>query len=254
MNPYFNENTILAYIKKMLGVPFNILELNDETLINDVILDHSFLKEFSQYFPKEERITLSQENNERTIIESLKKKNPNKYKDINFKNKFHNVWLLDSKNEIIGIRDIIHNPANDILAYYGDIMTYANPVETATYDLTRSMIEKPITFKFYYPNKVEVLGYNRSYDMIAIVDVVHDKDLSSIPSSLHLEYQKLCLYNTANLVLHIRQKYNNMSTPFGELNINVEWMQELAGRKQELLQQFKSPGNFASRGMGMVVL
>lgn len=254
MNPYFNENTVLDYVKQTLGVPFNIIEFSDEELINNIILNHNYLKEFSQYFPKEERIELNMENNQSTIIEKLKTTNPEKYEKYKRQPELSNRWVLDVDNEILGVRKIISSSSNEVLAFYSDVINYGNPVDFATTQMTRSLVEQPMTHIFYYPNIVEVKGYPKNRIMTAVLDVVHDNDLSSIPSTLHHSYNKLCLYNTASALLGIRYKYANMSTPFGELNLNIEYLQQLADKKQELIQEFKSPANFASRGVALFVM
>ena len=254
MNPWFNETTVLEYIKKVFGVPYNILEFEDDYIVEKVIKDQTNLKEFSRYFPKEERIVLDTHNNERTVLSNLYNSNPKRYKDLKIPKQDSNIWVLESDNEILGIKRIINNPINDSLAYYADSYAISNPVESATFDLTRSFMNKPITHKFLHPNRVEIKGYCRPGRMMAILETVHDNDLSTIPSSLHLEYNKLCTYRTAELLLHIRNKYTNMSTPFGELNVNTDWIQQIADKKTELLQSFASPSNFTSRGLGIIVV
>lgn len=253
MNPYFNENTVLDYIKQSLGVPYNVIEFSDEELVNNIILNHNYLKEFSQYFPKEERVELNMENNQKTVIDRLKYTNPEKYDSYSKSEELSNRWYLNVDNEILGVRKIISSSSNEVLAFYSDVINYGNPLDYATGQMTRSMAEQPMTHIFYYPNVVEVRGYPKNRLMTAVLDVVHDKDLSSIPSTLHHSYNKLCLYNTANALLGIRSKYSNMSTPFGELNLNLDYLQSLAEKKTELIQEFKSPANFATRGVAVFV-
>lgn len=253
MNPFFNENTVLDYIKQSLGVPYNVIEFSDEELVNNIILNHNYLKEFSQYFPKEERVELNMENNQKTMIDKLKYTNPEKYNTYSKSEELSNRWYLNVDNEILGVRKIVSSSSNEVLAFYSDVINYGNPLDYATGQMTRSMAEQPMTHIFYYPNVVEVRGYPKNRLMTAVLDVVHDKDLSSIPSTLHHSYNKLCLYNTANALLGIRSKYSNMSTPFGELNLNLDYLQSLAEKKAELIQEFKSPANFASRGVAVFV-
>lgn len=254
MNPWFNETTVLEYIKREFGVPFNILEFDDDYIVEKVIRDQTNLKEFSRYFPKEERVILDTHNNERAVLEKLYNSNPKKYKDMPLPTVDSNIWVLDSDNEILGVKRIINNPINDSLAYYADMYSIDNPVESATFDLTRSFMNKPITHKFLHPNRVEIKGYCRPGRMLAILETVHDNDLSTIPSSLHIDYKNLCVYNTAELILRVRNKYTNMSTPFGELNLNIDWIQQIADKKMELIQSFAAPSNFTSRGLGIIVV
>lgn len=254
MNSYFNENTVLDYVKQHLGVPYNIIEFDDDYLIQNIILNHNYLKEFSQFFPKEDRCYLNEQNNESAVNARLKASNPERFKDL-VVDEFHsNRWLLDSENEILGVRDVIVTSMNSINTFYSDAYIFANPIETATSNLVRSFMDIKISYKFFYPNLIEVKGYPRHTNMMAVLDVVHDKDLSSIPSSLHSYFNKFSLYNTANAILHIRNKYTDIETPFGSINLNVDFLRELADKKNELLQEFRGVGNLTSRGLGIFVL
>lgn len=254
MNQYFNENTVLDYVKQSLGAPYNIIEFDDDYLIDRIILNHNYLKEFSQYFPKEERIYLTSENNESVINRRLKEKNPEKFTNLQVNEYENNRWVLDTENEILGVKNILSTSVNTIHSFYSDAFIYSNPIESSTNNLVRSMADIKISYKFYYPNIVEVKGYPRNLNMLAILDVVHDKDLSSIPSTLHHPFNRFCLYNTANALLHIRNKYSDIETPFGSININIDFLREMAEKKNELIQEFKSAANLTSRGLGIFVL
>lgn len=247
MNPYFNENTVLDYVKLHLGHPFNIIEFDDNFLINEIICSNNYLKEFSQYFPKEERVELNDSNN----IAKTENKGYNKG---NFKGLYNNSWKLESENEILSVYKVIQSTFVGNAALYGDIPMYQNPLGFNTDNFLISMTEPKITFKFYYPDILEVYGMTKTHTMMAVLNVVHDKDLSSIPSSLHMSYNKFCLYTAANFILAIRYKYETMDTPFGQISLNIPWIQDLANKKQDLIQEFRHPGNWNSRGAGILVV
>lgn len=158
MNQYFNENTVLDYVKQSLGAPYNIIEFDDDYLIDRIILNHNYLKEFSQYFPKEERIYLTSENNESVINRRLKEKNPEKFTNLQVNEYENNRWVLDTENEILGVKNILSTSVNTIHSFYSDAFIYSNPIESSTNNLVRSMADIKISYKFYYPNIVEVKG------------------------------------------------------------------------------------------------
>lgn len=259
MNEYFNEQTVLNYIKTNLGVPFNILEFDDDFLINEVIVNHNYLKEFSAYFPKEEHIPLVRENSLSYIMNEEKDKKPEENKNQSYlKEVEDNIWLIEPKDgsEILGVKRIIHNSLHDLYQVY-DVMHYSHPTDISTYNLNSSMLAPTLTYKFTYPNKLQVFGlgvnFRLAYASIAVCETVH-KGLETIPSSLHFAYNKFCLYTTAVLLLHVRTKYENFSTPFGELNLNLNWLQDLAAKKAELIEEFRRPSNFNQRAVGIFVL
>lgn len=247
MNPYFNENTVLDYVKQVLGAPFNIIEFDDDYLINNIIVRHDYLKEFSRYFPKEERIILTEENKVK-LNDYINQNSNNNLQYIN-----SNRWYLNSENEILGVRDVISNNFYGGEYIYNDTILHSNPLDFSVYNLMSSIVDNKVSFNFYYPDILEVKGFSKMNNMVAILDVVHDKDLSSIPSSLHMHYNKFALYTAADAILHIRGKYNNLSTPFGEININMELIQSLADKKAELIQEFKGVGNLTRRGVSVFV-
>lgn len=248
MNPYFNENTVLDYIKKELGHPYNVIEFDDDYLINQLITNQNYLKEFSQYFPKEERLLLTKDNalSYNNIYEDAGV--PPTHAAIN------NRWLLESDNEILGVKRVINNSLYNT-AYYNDMMVgIVHPIDYATSNLNKSIIEPTLTHHFIYPDILEVKGWHRGWELMAILETVHDKDLTSIPSSLHVRFNHFCLYTAAKMILHIRAKYSGMQTPFGELNINVDMLQSLADKKEELIESFRSANNFTSRGVAVFVM
>lgn len=247
MNPYFNENTVLDYVKLHLGYPFNIIEFDDNFLINEIICSNNYLKEFSQYFPKEERIELNDSNNLDTMEINTAK--PGNYKGI-----YNNRWKLHSENEILAVQKVIRSAFGGNAILYGDAPVYQNPIGFSTDNFLLSMTEPRITFRFYYPDILEVYGMARTHTMMAVLSTVHDKDLSSIPSSLHMSYNRFCLYTAANFILAIRYKYETMETPFGQISLNIQWIQDLANKKTELIQEFRHPGNWNSRGAGILVI
>lgn len=266
LNPDFNANIVLSFIKYHLGYPNNIIELSDDFIIDNIILHPHYLVEFSKYCPKEERIYLTADNNELEELKVMRKKNPELFDGINIargnnlnldnvNTRMHNRWILNSQNIIIGIKSVDYLRAGSIYElFYNGYYNYGNHVDQASMNLMHAMNDVVMTHKFYPPNIVEVQGFPRYYKLMATIEVSHDKDLSSIPPNIRDIFMKFCLYTTASYLLGIRSKYSNLSTTIGEISLNLDFLSNLAEKKNELYASLRHVGNFNSRGLGIVVV
>jgi len=226
----FNERVVCDYIKKKLGHPYNIIELSDSDIIS--IFTDGVLKKFSKYFPYETRQILN-------INDAVPYGS--------------NSFRLDiSKNEVISVQNVIGD-SNNFIAKYANVGS-SDPLNDTLNSFIRDYGKNIGSFKFIHPNILEV--YNGIYTPLFLVKVlaVHNKDLTSIPINLQDLFRDYALYNVAEYIYGIRVKYNELNTPFGTLNLNLDFLRELIDKKQQFEEDnFKKVGNFNRNLAGIIV-
>lgn len=213
-----NTTYLLQYLEKKLGYKFNELEINSDDIINTVWSET--LPEFSKFFPYQTRLLLQQ-------------------KDA--VNNSRNLYFLNTPYEIININRII---TNDYV--YSD----TNPltrVETMADPFTRqnvvdmySSIRNPITWRFIYPNKVEIMPALVFIDnVLVMLNVVHPKHLGTIPINLQDEFLNLALLDVKDSLYQIRHRFSNLQTPYGSLELFIEDLQDAADKRKDLLENWR---------------
>jgi hypothetical protein len=210
-----NWNNLLSYIKLKLGMKVNKLEFSDDEIINN-IKSHT-LPLVSQYEP-------------------------------------HNIWIVSdfNRDKVLGptgaygnqsIRIPIDTIPFEITeieeVYYSNLVGYnlsnltpyfVNPVDIAisnTFVDIFNFLQPVQTFTFIRPDILKFGLPITSDKLIIKLNVIH-QDVSTLPSDIYNKiFKNLALRDTVGFVLANRQKYSNLQTPFGEVNLNVDALSAL---------------------------
>jgi hypothetical protein len=103
-------------------------------------------------------------------------------------------------------------------------------------DAQRSMMVVP-TFRFIAPKEIlfDVTMGGRQF--IVECKCVHD-DLSTIPSDIYHEiFKEMALAEIIDTIVQMRKKYRTMSTPFGEIQMNWEDLQQRYDQLKSTVQE-----------------
>jgi hypothetical protein len=217
-------DNILSYIKLNLGADVQKLEFTDERIIE--ILKEQTLQEFSMYESYTTYYTMRQEN----IITDIP------FLVYEFKEDFP-YKVLELKRRI------------DQTFNYGDMLTIptsTNLVDTlirANYlDMSR-ITRAEHSMRFDPPNRIQVIepSINLEYqrEFIIEVGVVHESPLTISPGSYD-QFRNLALGDIMIFISKIRSKFNNFSTPFGQITLDADQLlQEGKEIKGVALQELK---------------
>lgn len=222
-----NEQRVLSYIKDNLGFPFMQLELEDEKIM-EYVKDNT-LREFSYFSPDKNTISinLTLENN----------KVPGK----------GNEYFIEDPQglEILNIVDFYTTASEYYLHSHpplgpmsmSELPDWALSVNNA---MTVKMFSSfDYTIEFKHPNKFrfspEPTG---SVGTIAIeYERQQPPDFSGIPNDIHLNFLKLALADIMIVIGRARKKYSGqIRTPFGEIPLNDEILEEGKEMKREQLE------------------
>lgn len=213
-----NWNNILQYVKANLGLKSSELEFTDDEII-EYLKNHT-LPYFSQISPLKAW----------TVI--------NKYDTVKLDNVYggyvYNLNIPDDIN-LIDIQDVYFVP--NVSQYINAGFYIMNPVDRVIANVYMDIHEYLRTvndFEFIKPCYIKFSESFRSNNLIIELNVEHVSP-NTIPSDLYYKlFKDMCLLNSLELVLNNRNKFNNISTPFGDIELNVS---QLENKIQDLRQK-----------------
>lgn len=215
-------NDVLKYIKINLGVPLNVLELSDDDIVEN--LKDQILPVFSQYSPKKAF---------KAIYPS------NRIDDIGGKPLYQYRIPLEEEEYIIDILSVYFSESYDLIHSFSTLIS--SPMQTIDLviwnsyrDIKRSLMKKN-TWEFLPPDVI-LFDDEIKFSVIEYQTVHHE--LNTIePDKYHLMFKKLCLSNVKLWLSAMRSKFENLTTPFGPINLNYEKMQQEGQQEREEVMQ-----------------
>lgn len=231
-----NWNGLIRYIKRKLGVPLNFLELSDHDIIE--IIKDDVLPAFGQYLgtpvwfrigpchliamkddaiePEHSDDIPGVENQTYYMSEEYRIPTPDHITIADVQEVFWPQYFSGSG----GID-------SDLVQSMGYLQM--NPMDMAmmnTYDDMMKSMQTVPTFRYIHPDRLQLDVSLRGKDIIIECKALHN-DLTTIPGDMYYEiFKPWALAEILDNVVQMRKKYRNMSTPFGELQLNWEDLQQ----------------------------
>ena len=224
----FNERMVLQYVKDQLGVPHVGVELMDDDIL-ELITGRARLK-FSTYYPVVEVIELTPTD-----------------KDSTTDNRF--TIPVDSltglPKDIISIEAVYATEGSiseldhlgSYFGVYGDEGMMGGDMMDG---INQKLLQPPryiTTFKYYPPSTVEIYEVYNDETMYLKAKVAHPRDLSTVPINQQEIFIENALILVAKNILPIRDKYAVISSPIGQLQLNVEYIREIANREENFFRE-----------------
>lgn len=207
-----DKSKVLLFIKFRLGYPHVVLELSDDDMWDYIRM--FTLDEFSKYKPDTQEMTLNLKDSE------------NKTDD-------QRVFLIHEPDgcRILNVSDVIY-PEADLwvmgypyqaeLASYSSIASDVQAVEQA--ETVEQFSRMNPSFNFYEPNRLRLYRSMLPDKVIIRYERVQPESLMYINPEYEPEFLYLCLADIMTICGNIRTKYSSMSTPFGEIQINGDFV------------------------------
>jgi len=212
-----NPTQVLRHIERKLGASHYQLELSREDIIQTVI--DETLPTFSNYFPYEHSLLIdpAQDRVEGHI----------------------GVQYLKTDFDIVGISKVL---INNVEAGLPNISSfYSNPFDMAMQNTLESMVVNPTTYRWVSPDKIEIFPKNTLIrELLVVLKVVHPKHMKTIPMNLRDEFYKLALYDVCESLYPIRQRFSNIQTTFGSIELFMQQLEEASSKREELLEKWRS--------------
>lgn len=218
---------VVERVKDELGLPFQPLEFTDAQVID--YLKRNALKKFEKYFPAVRRITL-----DTTVSE------------VHVPNRNSEYYIIDPDNrQILDVQAFLPTQSEDLILghpwlgvfNYDSIPDYVLQVHKAMTTKLFSIYD--YTTEFLPPN---ILCVRPQFRGTAVVqyEAALDSELTDIVPQIEDYFIDLCLAMMMKRIGRIRQKYQNISTPFGEIQLNADQLYSEGEQKlNELIEQFE---------------
>jgi len=217
---FINISDIINRVKARIGASVRGLELDDYHLAE--LLTNETLKTISIHFPLQRYHII---NPQEVAVEGN-----------------GGYFYLDLDYPIIGVSDVIDTGFLDYTnsAIYNRLMS--NPSEIMSSFLTKELIDAniiPTTVTYEPPNLVRLHPWRNLHRKIAVRLKVPHQSFNTLHPGLREKVFKLCEYDVKLDILGIRKYFNNLSTPFAEIELNLGPFEEAESKRDELLEKFR---------------
>ena len=106
---------------------------------------------------------------------------------------------------------------------------------------TRLFSKYNYTFEFKHPNVVRISPVYVYEKIVIEYERKHALDLSSIPNMYEYQFKELCIALVMQWIGRIRKRYQNIQTPFGEINLSADDLySEGNERLNNIIEQFRA--------------
>lgn len=224
-----NHSRVLDYVKQNLGFPFNPLELTDQEIL-DYIVNYT-LREFSHYMPEVRKVNLN--------VQDPCTKVP----------LIQNEYYIIEKNnlEILNVVDIYFSKSDFIFMGHpimgafsqADLPAFFLATETSMQAKLYSNFDK--TWEFVHPNVCRISPIMNSDSECTIeIEVMQSPDFSGIPNEFQYLFEQFALADTMVRLGTIRRRYGgNIRTPFGEIPVDTEILNDGKELKANIIQKLE---------------
>jgi hypothetical protein len=126
-------------------------------------------------------------------------------------------------------------------AFPYDPMMFGDVVDRQMVADRQSASELSLTWKFQHPNILEIFPKGIQYSELWVeMKLVHPTHLRTIPAGAREILRELFLADLATDVLGVRQYFQNLQSVFGELNLNLDRLQQQADKRTEIIEKLES--------------
>lgn len=224
-DPLFNITDIINRVKARLGASFRELEITD-TAIYDILMNET-LKTLSVYFPKTSVVVVDPESDRVEFAEP-------------------NVFFLRTDETVINIVSVIGaDPGNYQNGIYDELrFTQFNvdPSQRMMFQMQNEIYDAyqvPYSAILYPPNMVQITPRPRGgLHLVLRVNVAHT-DFNQFHPGLREHIMRLAEYDVKLDILGIRQYFQQISTGFEQIELNLGTFQEAEQKRDELTQLFR---------------
>jgi len=205
MNMTFME--LYNIIKRRLGIPYNFFELSYEDFV-DIVKNKTF-RFISQYIPARKYIPFNADDARLDGVQG--------------------VYKIPYDGEIISVIEIYTSNLDLAVGYPMAIMntdmnstiqTAADVMQAIPNILSSAAVYK--TWEFIPPNQLKIFPATFGFSICVVYAEVKHEDLSTIPATFGHDFIELVLSDVYDTLADVRSKYQQISSPFGDIQLNPD--------------------------------
>ena len=218
-NNGLSSTEVLRYINRRLGASVQLLELSEKDMMN--VVYQETLPTFSQYFPFLPTCVLT--------AKDRIGKSKTEYR-------IPNPWNL----EILGIHKYVLS-SNEALGGGWISPFLANPIDSMLTSDRLSYLVTPLIVNFLPPNRIQIKQnyYNLIYNICICFKCTNPRHLKTIQPNLRAEFLELCYYDVLLSLYPIRKRFENISTPYGQIQPFTAQIDMAQDSRTQLLQKWR---------------
>jgi len=223
-------------VKRRLGVPYTFFELDYEDVV--AIVKEKTFRFISQWVPARGYLLMEAK---KARVEGLK-----------------GDYILPTEDDIVSVIDL--HPSNSDLVVNYPLTPINSGFSDVTQMVTQNMEAIPnmmtssalhYTWEFLSPNRIKIFPADFGFEiMIVYYEYIHNS-LETIPNTFGGDFIDLVLADVYDTLADIRSKYQQISTPFGDIQLNADTLrsqgENLRSRVYERLQSI--PPNVVVKGI-----
>jgi hypothetical protein len=219
---------IMNHVKSRLGASYRRLELDDDDLIN--LLQQETLNTLSIYKPFYVEVTVDAG---KDLVEGST-------------NTYNLPMKVAGQFRCIGVEKVI--PTSMIPTYgLGSFGLLGSDLTTALNNYANSKLAAgvatvflpPETWQYIHPGILRVFNIFQQNFLMVIMKVTHREDFGTVPPGLLETVKKLALADVANDLLGPRTFFQNISTPFAEINLDNDRLKEWADKRDDVIEALR---------------
>jgi hypothetical protein len=221
---------VLYYIKRQLGFPYVGIELSD----NDIEMEIKMfvLPKFSKYVPNINWVPVNPNNPQHLVTPGS-----NMY------------YIFDPDGCSILNVVAVHYEETDYLVHrYPYTYTLANEEEVIAYVEGIERAETAMifsgaarTFMYIPPNIIRVYPHREPpASFIVKYERVHPEHLATIPAEFEIDFLVLSLAHIMTICGNIRNKYQTITTPFGDIPLNADLRERAETLEQNVISRLEN--------------
>jgi hypothetical protein len=227
-----NPSIAVQDIEKNLGASIQILELSPSDIMDIIMRDT--LPTFSKYYPLFTKCTIDPERDK--VPERVA------------------TFYIRSDLGVLGVSKLL------VENYFGSqglpVVTpyFTNPVDRQIISDVTSMYYQPFTFDFEPPNIVTLFPKTYFYGKFMIeIKCIHPAHLATIPLSMKDEFLELALYDVRAALYPIRDRFKNINTNFGSVELFMDKLENAADDRKTLIEKFRANFGKSSKRRKMFI-
>ena len=226
-----NQTKVIRYIEMELGFKFTDLEISHEEMID--VIEMRTLPTFSKYFPYQKRHVISRS-------EDLVK---------NYRNRYH----IKIDEEIINVNKVINVNNRSYVADNVNATPHPAYGQGLGSFLERQVISdlasgstNPVTWQYYHPHMIEITP-NLGEKILVEMNVVHPTSFITIPTNMEEVFLELASIDVRAALFPMRNRFNNMETTFGTLDLFIESLESARDERKELVERMQGSAGKTGR-------
>ena len=226
-----NWNSLFSYIRQQLG-SVNQLELTDNEL--QIYIKEHTLRDFSNYSSDKLWVLITDSNK---VEYDLNK--PDRIMDEDS----YKIPLPSESDYIINIEDAYYRRSGADWYDSYPYMYQSDPRDTVMNNTMSTMLAylNKVQYYQYLPPDTIIFGSGINEEGVILeLNIVHTI-LDRIKRDVyHGLFKKMALYDILDLLIMNRSKFQEVASPFGQINLNIEILERKKEKLEQEIQEYKS--------------